>query len=264
MIHYTKFTSQKPNNKEWITFVHGAGGSSTIWFKQIKYFSKKYNLLLLDLRGHGKSKAIPINPFKKKYTFNSITADILEVLDKENIKKSHFVGISLGTILIRNFAEKYPTRVKSLIMGGAILKLNLRSKILMFLGNATKSILPYMWIYKLLAFIVMPNKNHKESRVLFINEAKKLYQKEFKKWFQLTSELVPLLKFFRQVELKIPTIYIMGDQDYMFLPSVTKVSGMHESAKLKVINNCGHVVNVERPDIFNNSMLEFLKKQSSD
>ncbi len=259
MIHYTKFISQKPNNKEWITFVHGAGGSSTIWFKQIKYFSKKYNLLLLDLRGHGKSKAIPINPFKKKYTFNSITADILEVLDKENIKKSHFVGISLGTILIRNFAEKYPTRVKSLIMGGAILKLNLRSKILMILGNATKSILPYMWIYKLLAFIVMPNKNHKESRVLFINEAKKLYQKEFKKWFQLTSELVPLLKFFRQVELKIPTIYIMGDQDYMFLPSVTKVSGMHKSAKLKVINNCGHVVNVERPDIFNNSMLEFLK-----
>ena len=264
MIHYTKYISQKPKNKEWITFVHGAGGSSTIWFKQIKYFSKKYNLLLLDLRGHGKSKAIPINPFKKKYTFNSITADILEVLDKENIKKSHFVGISLGTILIRNFAEKYPLRVRSLIMGGAILKLNLRSKILMFLGNATKSILPYMWIYKLLAFIVMPNKNHKESRVLFINEAKKLYQKEFKKWFQLTSELVPLLKFFRQVELKIPTIYIMGDQDYMFLPSVTKVSGMHKSAKLKVINNCGHVVNVERPDIFNNSMLEFLKKQSSD
>ena len=260
MIHYTKYVSKDPKKKEWITFVHGAGGSSTIWFKQIKYFSKYYNLLLLDLRGHGKSKAIPLNPFNKKYTFNSITFDILEVLDKEKIKKSNFVGISLGTILIRNFAEKYPMRVKSLIMGGAILKLNLRSKILMYLGNSTKSILPYMWIYKLLAFIVMPNKNHKESRVLFINEAKKLYQKEFKKWFQLTSELVPLLKFFRQVEIKIPTIYIMGDQDYMFLPSVEKVVSMHKASELKIINNCGHVVNVERPEIFNNSMLEFLKE----
>ena len=260
MIHYTKYVSKNPKKKEWITFVHGAGGSSTIWFKQIKYFSKYYNLLLLDLRGHGKSKAIPLNPFNKKYTFNSITFDILEVLDKEKIKKSNFVGISLGTILIRNFAEKYPMRVKSLIMGGAILKLNLRSKILMYLGNSTKSILPYMWIYKLLAFIVMPNKNHKESRVLFINEAKKLYQKEFKKWFQLTSELVPLLKFFRQVEIKIPTIYIMGDQDYMFLPSVEKVVSIHKASELKIINNCGHVVNVERPEIFNNSMLEFLKE----
>ena len=90
------------------------------------------------------------------------------------------------------------------------------------------SILPYMWIYKLLAFIVMPNKNHKESRVLFVNEAKKLYQKEFKKWFQLTSEIVPLLKIFRQMEIKIPTIYIMGDQDYMFLPSVAKVVTIHK------------------------------------
>ena len=111
MIHYTKFVC-KNKNANWITFVHGAGGSSTIWYKQIKYFSKNYNLLLLDLRGHGKSKSIALNPFKKKYTFNSITNDILEVIDAEKIKKSHFVGISLGTILIRNFAEKNPQRVQ--------------------------------------------------------------------------------------------------------------------------------------------------------
>ena len=257
MIHYTKFIS-KNKNAEWITFVHGAGGSSTIWHKQIKYFSKKYNLLLLDLRGHGKSKSISINPFKKKYTFNYITNDILEVINAEKIKKTHFVGISLGTILIRNFAEKYPERVKSLIMGGAIMKLNLRSKILMFLGNLTKSILPYMWIYKLLAFIIMPNKNHKESRSLFVNEAKKLYQKEFKKWFQLTTELVPLLKFFRQIEIQIPTYYIMGDQDYMFLPPVKNLVKIHRNSKLCIIPNCGHVVNVDKPEIFNSKMLGFL------
>ena len=56
MIYYTKYVSDNSNNRKWITFVHGAGGSSTIWFKQIKYFSKKYNLLLLDLRGHGDSE----------------------------------------------------------------------------------------------------------------------------------------------------------------------------------------------------------------
>ena len=52
----------------------------------------------------------------------------------------------------------------------------------------------------------------------------------------------------------------MGDQDYMFLPSVAKVVTMHKSSKLKIINNCGHVVNVEKPEIFNNSMLEFIKR----
>jgi pimeloyl-ACP methyl ester carboxylesterase len=259
MIYYTKFLC-KNNNADWITFVHGAGGSSTIWYKQIKYFSRNYNLLLLDLRGHGKSKALSLNPFKKKYTFNSITDDILEVLNAEKIKKSHFVGISLGTILIRNFAEKNSNRVQSLIMGGAIMKLNLRSKILMFLGNSTKSILPYMSIYKLLAFIIMPNKNHRESRSLFIKEAKKLYQKEFKKWFQLTAELVPLLKFFRQIEISTPTFYIMGDQDYMFLPSVREVIKSHKKSMLFVVPDCGHVVNVDKPKIFNSKMFEFLSK----
>ena len=259
MIYYTKFLC-KNNNADWITFVHGAGGSSTIWYKQIKYFSRNYNLLLLDLRGHGKSKALSLNPFKKKYTFNSITDDILEVLNAEKIKKSHFVGISLGTMLIRNVAEKNSNRVQSLIMGGAIMKLNLRSKILMFLGNSTKSILPYMWIYKLLAFIIMPNKNHRESRSLFIKEAKKLYQKEFKKWFQLTAELVPLLKFFRQIEISTPTFYIMGDQDYMFLPSVREVIKSHKKSMLFVVPDCGHVVNVDKPKIFNSKMFEFLSK----
>tara|TARA_B100001173_G_scaffold146999_1_gene127567 strand:- start:347 stop:706 length:360 start_codon:yes stop_codon:yes gene_type:complete len=117
-----------------------------------------------------------------------------------------------------------------------------------------------MWIYKLLAFIIMPNKNHKESRSLFINEAKKLYQKEFKKWFQLTTELVPLLRFFRQIEIAKPTYYIMGDQDYMFLPSIREIVKNHKRSKLFVIQNCGHVVNVDRPNTFNSKMLEFLNK----
>ncbi|MFL2598997.1 MAG: hypothetical protein ACJ0P1_00310 [Flavobacteriaceae bacterium] len=103
-----------------------------------------------------------------------------------------------------------------MILGGAILKLNFKSRILMNLANWTKSFLPYMLIYKVLSYVIMPNKNHKESRNLFIREAKKLYQKEFIRWFKLTVEILPMLKIFRQVELKIPTLYLMGDQDYMF------------------------------------------------
>ena len=252
-IHQTK------GNTQWVTFIHGAGGSSTIWFKQIKSFSKYFNLLLIDLRGHGKSKNHLANLANSVYTFDAITEEIVEVLDHEKIATSHFMGISLGTIFIRTLAEKYPKRVKSMVMGGAILKLNLRSRLLMYLGNVTKSILPYMWLYKLLAFVIMPNRNHKESRSLFIREAKKLYQKEFIRWFKLTADVIPLLKIFRQVQLKIPTLYVMGDQDYMFLPAVRKVVLHHQDSKLQVIPNCGHVVNVEHPQSFNQLSLGFLQ-----
>jgi len=116
---------------EWVTFVHGAGGSSSIWFKQVRDFKKHFNVLILDLRGHGNSQPKLKDTFKSKYTFDSITADIVEVIDALKIEKSHFIGISLGTILIRNLAEKRPELVKSMIMGGAIIKMNFRSQVLM-------------------------------------------------------------------------------------------------------------------------------------
>lgn len=258
MIHYTLYPNE--NTNQWVTFVHGAGGSSSIWFKQIREFQKHYNVLLLDLRGHGNSQPTLKEAFQKQYTFSALANDIHEVLEYLKIQKSHFVGISLGTILIRQLAEMYPERVQSMILGGAILKMNFRSQILMKLGNIFKYVLPYLVLYRFFAFVIMPKRNHKQSRLLFINEAKKLYQKEFIKWFKLTAEINPVLKWFRQVELDIPTLYVMGNEDYMFLPSVRKVVEKHyKSSKLFVVEQCGHVVNVEQPNVFNKNVLAFLK-----
>lgn len=256
MLNYYTYLHQ--SSKEWVTFVHGAGGSSSIWFKQIRDFKKDFNVLILDLRGHGNSKPKLKDSFNSKYTFNAITDDIVEVIEHLKIKKSHFIGISLGTILIRNLAEKKPTLVKSMIMGGAIIKLNFRSQVLMKVGNIFKSVVPYMLLYKLFAFIIMPKKNHKKSRLLFVNEAKKLYQKEFLRWFKLTSEINPLLRFFRTKDIKIPTLYVMGSEDHLFLPSIKNIISKHASASLFVIDNCGHVVNVEQPETFNTQTISFI------
>lgn len=149
-------------------------------------------------------------------------------------------------------------------MGGAILKLNARSKILMGFGNVFKSVVPYVFLYKLFAFIIMPKKNHKESRSLFVAEAKKLYQKEFIRWYKLTAEINPLLRFFRLNDINIPTLYIMGEQDHLFLPSIQKVITGHLSAKLHIIKNCGHVVNIEQPVEFNQEVISFLKLQEKE
>ncbi|MFY8190406.1 MAG: alpha/beta fold hydrolase, partial [Bacteroidia bacterium] len=133
-----------------------------------------------------------------------------------------------------------------------------RSQILMKTGVLLKSIVPYLWLYKVFAFVIMPNKNHKESRLLFVREAKKLYQKEFIRWLKLSSEINPLLRFFRTVDINIPTLYIMGEEDYLFLPTIKKIAADHASALLVVIEKCGHVVNVERPQIFNDTVLGWL------
>jgi len=259
LISYTIYKNE--HSDEWVTFVHGAGGSSNIWFKQIRDFKKHFNVLLLDLRGHGNSKDKLLPGFKKQqYAFKTIAEDIHEVINHLKIETSHFIGISLGTIVIRQLAEMHPHRVKSMILSGAILKMNFRSQILMRLGNTFKYVLPYLVLYKFFAFVIMPKKNHKQSRILFINEAKKLYQKEFIKWFKLTAEINPVLRWFRQTELDIPTLYVMGEEDYMFLPSVKQVVANHtKTSELFIIQNCGHVVNVEQAVIFNQKVIGYLR-----
>lgn len=257
MIHYNLY--QHDTSQEWVTFVHGAGGSSSIWFKQLRAYTKEFNVLLLDLRGHGNSKPTIKEAFEERYTFDTIVSDIVEVLDHENIKQSHFVGISLGTILIRQLAESHPDRVLSMVMGGAIVKLNIRSQILMHFGNIVKSVIPYIWLYRFFAFIIMPKDNHKESRLLFVREAKKLYHNEFLRWYRLTADLNPLLTFFRQADVGIPTLYVMGEEDYMFLPSIEQIASRQKLATLSVIPQCGHVVNVEQPMVFNKTTINFLK-----
>ncbi len=255
MLHYTTYTTNPRN--DWVTFVHGAGGSSSIWYKQIRDFRKHFNVLLVDLRGHGRSKK-PVHENLKHYSFDVIGDEVMEVLDHLQIKSSHFVGISLGTIIIREITERYPERTKSMILGGAVMKLNVRGQILMHLGALLKSVIPYLLLYRFFAFIIMPRKKHRESRNLFINEAKKLYQKEFKRWFTLASQVNPLLSLFRIKDTGVPTLYIMGSEDHMFLPSITKLVEDHTSSTLFVIPQCGHVVNVEKPEIFNKEVIGYL------
>lgn len=261
MLHYQTYLHN--SSTEWVTFVHGAGGSSSIWYKQIKDFKKHFNVLLLDLRGHGKSKKDFYEKLKQ-YTFDSIGDDVVEVLNHLKIKNTHFVGISLGTIIVREITERFPERSKSLILGGAVMKLNFRGQILMKTGALLKSVLPYLILYRFFALIIMPRKKHRESRNLFINEAKKLYQKEFKRWFTLISEVNPLLKFFRIKDCGIPTLYIMGSEDHMFLPSISKLVEHHTSSKLHVIPNCGHVVNVEQAQIFNHISIHFINNKLNE
>ena len=256
MLHHTLYPSTN-NSKKWITFVHGAGGSSSIWFNQVRFFKSYFNVLLIDLRGHGKSAA---SPEGTQYTFDKIIEDLIEVLDYNKINKSHFVGISLGSILIQKMLFKYQSRVEKIGLGGAILNLNFQSRVLMFFGNLTQSILPFIWIYTFFAYVIMPYRNHRKSRTLFIREAKKLSQNEFKRWYKLTKKILPLLEKIRSYKVKTPVLYIMGKEDYMFLPFVKEMVQAHESSSLITLSNSGHVVNIDQPEQFNNNLLTFLLK----
>jgi pimeloyl-ACP methyl ester carboxylesterase len=53
----------------------------------------------------------------------------------------------------------------------------------------------------------------------------------------------------------------MGDQDVMFLEPVKNLIRYHKNSILRVLDTCGHVVNVEKPEEFNQLSIAFIKNQ---
>jgi pimeloyl-ACP methyl ester carboxylesterase len=245
--------------REWVVLVHGAGGSSSIWFRQIRAYREQFNVLLVDLRGHGESAKVEDGRERKPYTFEAISREVLDVLDHLGIASAHFVGISLGCLIIRTIAELQPGRIRSMVLGGAILRLNLRSRVLVILGNTLKRVIPFMWLYRLYAWIIMPRVRHRRSRMIFIREAQKVARKEFLRWFRMTMELPPILRLFEERDTGIPTLYVMGEEDHMFLPAARRLAQRERNTALRVIERCGHVCNIDRPRLFNSLSIEFMK-----
>ncbi|WP_332695013.1 alpha/beta fold hydrolase [Halalkalibacter lacteus] len=247
---------------EWVVLVHGLGGSSTIWFKQIKDLRKHFNLLLIELRGHGKSANKKTED--EMYTFAKASQDVVEVMEHLDIQKAHFMGISLGSIVIRNVAYHSPKKVQSMILGGLIIGFNLRSKFLISAGNLVKKRIPFMWLYHLFAWIMMPRKRHEESRKLFGREAKKMNQMEFMKWFRVTEDVDANHQEIRNGDLDIPTLCIMGEHDYMFLPQIKKEINHTFPGTLVVVEESGHVCNIEKHEYFNEISIDFIRESSED
>jgi pimeloyl-ACP methyl ester carboxylesterase len=242
------------DHKPYLVFIHGAGSSSTIFHKQVRALRVHFNLLLVDLRGHGLSQpSIQNHP----YTFEGLTRDVLDLLDHLNIQQAHFMGVSLGTILIRYLTTFRPHLVQSCVLAGAILHINAPTRVLVNMGRLLKHVLPYMWLYRLFSYVILPNDNHKEARDLFIHEAKKLNQSEFKRWFTLAHRVNPTVHAFNQQPLTRPTLYIMGEEDYLFLPHVKKQINLDLASQLTVLPKAGHICNIDAPDAFNAASITF-------
>lgn len=258
MLYHKTFLHRE--SKAWVVFIHGAGGSNVVWFRQLREFKKHFNVLLVDLRGHGKSKKEYTQ--EEIYKFDEIALDVIRTMDHLKIQKAHFVGISLGCIVIRAMDKLAPGRAESIILGGAIIQFNSRMNALVSTAKLLQSIIPYMWLYKINAWILIPYKKDIDSRKLFVREAIRLGEREFKKWLHMSTEIKDSLQDYIIQEASAPVLYLMGDRDHMFLPMVSNLVEKHFNSKLEVISNSGHVCNIDQPDIFNERSIHFIKSIS--
>ena len=254
MLHYK--TIQKSEHDDWVVMVHGAGASLEVWYRQVPDFARHFNILLIDLIGHGGSKN---DAFGEDFDFSEAAKQILEVVDHLNIRKCHFMGMSLGAIIVRFIAEQDPQKVKSMVLAGAVTEIDGVAKWILRFVKVAKKIVPYGFIKRAIGFAINPRGRFSEAENIFLRTVTNLSFDSFLIWIKLADGVNTRLQDLFKTYVDIPSLYIMGEEDFFFLPLVKKSLKYYgEQASLVVVPNAGHVCNVDNKKFFNQQTLSFL------
>ena len=82
---------------------------------------------------------------------------------------------------------------------------------------------------------------------------------EYLKWVELYKPFFKLIKEYWNRQISRECLLVMGDQDHIFFRAASKFTSIQKNAKLSVIKDCGHVVSIESPKLFNKIASDFLK-----
>jgi pimeloyl-ACP methyl ester carboxylesterase len=255
VLHYEKHLTAP--HLPWLIMVHGAGGNIATWKRQTEFFKGKLNLIILDMRDHGQSKNMVHTDW---YSFQFIMNDLLRVLQHAAVEKAWWMGVSLGSILVRALAHYHPEKVLGVIVPGGIFLTDFRLGTLIRFARFLTPILPYPVMYKLFAWFTMPKARHAIARRLIIRESAKLNQEEYNRWLTLYSEFNGLLRTLYDSPPTRPVLAVMGDEDYVFLTAAKKYCERWEHARLIIIPSCGHVCNLDNAPEFNTISLRFIEE----
>ena len=202
-------------------FIHGSGHKGTSWNETISYMKDNKDILCPDLSSILNGKEASY------YNLYSAFSEYCNKIDG----KINLCGISLGGILALNYTLDFPDKVQSLVLIGTPHKV---PKIMFSIQNVIFKFLPQS-IFDNMAF------NKKDTFIL---------GKSMKK-----------LDFSNKVQkIKCPTLIVCGEKDSANIKSAYYLSENIKNAKLKIIENTGHVVNEEKPQILAKVLEQFYKE----
>ena len=237
-------------NKDTIVFLHGSGLSHIVWSLAEQFFSSKnFNVLSIDLPGHGNSDGPCLDSIEK-------IADWLEkVFDKLELKNLILVGHSQGCLEILEYSSRYKERIKKLVFVGGSNKMPVHPDLIELAQNGHSDAVKLMmkWGY--------------EGSKKFIggNPVEKIIQSPRDISEILAVDLKACNNYSNGSEaakaINLPSMLIYGELDKMVnLEAGKKFSNLIKNSITHVIKGCGHMIMIEKAFEMREKILEFLNK----
>ncbi len=247
-----------------MVFVHEFAADHRSWELQMRHFGQRYRCVTFGARGYLPSD-VPEKP--ESYSQNRATDDILAVMDHHKIDKAHVVGLSMGGFATLHFGFRHPTRALSLVVAGVGYgaekdqQAKFRGEVEVVARSLTTE-----GMEKFAAKYA-----YGPTRVQFENKDPRgfaQFKKELAEHSALGSantqlgvqaqrpSLYDLLDKMRAMTM--PTLILTGDEDWPCLAPSVLMKREIPSAALAVMPNCGHTINLEDPDLFNQIVGDFI------
>ncbi len=237
-------------NKDTIVFLHGSGLSHIVWSLSEQFFSSKnYNVLSIDLPGHGSSDGPCLDSIEK-------IADWLErVFDKLKLKNLILVGHSQGCLEILEYSNKYKKRLKKLVFVGGSSKMPVHPDLIELAENGDSDAVKLMmkWGYEGSKKFI--GGNPVEKIIQSPRDISKILAVDLKACNNYSNGYIAAKG------IEFPSMFIFGELDKMVnLESGKKFSNLIKNSSTHVIQGCGHMIMIEKAFEMREKILEFLNK----
>jgi 3-oxoadipate enol-lactonase len=240
-----------------LLLIQGLGLDCANWVYQIPVLSQRYQVIVFDNRGIGRTDVPEGN-----YTTDEMAAEAIALLDHLEIPQTHVLGFSMGGFIAQVLAFRYPERVKQLVLVSTAAKL----------PAVTQQILQ-SWLR------MLQEKVRPETRIR--SQLPWLFTNRFFENSQQVDELIRLslqypypptvAGFAGQVaacvahdiqqqlhQIIAPTLVLVGAEERLIpLERSQFLAERLPNAELKIVQEAGHNFFWERPELLNQAILQF-------
>lgn len=240
------------SDKKTLVFVHGYLGGSPQWAAQVEAFSDNFNVITPDLRGFGLNAHL-----ETPDTITGFAHDVLAELDQQGVEPCYLVGHSMGGMIAQEIVKLAPERISKLVLYGTgpvgvmpgrfeTIEIS-RTRAASDGVKATARRIAAKW------FIGGENGRGYEGCATIAEmaslQAVMAGLTAMESWSGVTE----------LANINTPTLVLWGDQDKSYLwPLPEQLWREIPNASLSVVAGCSHAIHLEKPELFNAVLHDFL------
>jgi pimeloyl-ACP methyl ester carboxylesterase len=254
-----------------VLLIHGLGGAKSSFFDTAAALSRRYRVHALDLPGFGSST----KPLTYQYTAREFSKTIVDVMDALGIERAHLVGNSMGGRVSIEVGLRHPERVAGLaLLCPAVAFVKREFHPIVRLLRPELGILPHKIARRMVEsqfwdLFCDPDRVDPSVADVVVDEFQRIYGSAGARFAFLSSARnIYLDKPFgrggfypRLSQLGCPTLFVWCSHDVLIPQAFQRhVEKWLPRAEQVVIDGCGHVPQVERPEDVNPMLEDFLDR----